>query len=85
MTETCQLKPQNRHKESKTDDWSLLAYTRNASCNLLQQILQYNKIAIIKKGQIVYVDTMANVEKNHPEGLEEFYMNTIRDNGDLDE
>ena len=43
------------------------------------------RIAIIKKGQIVYVDTMANVEKNHPEGLEEFYMNTIRDNGDLDE
>ena len=43
------------------------------------------RIAIIKKGQIVYVDTMENVEKNHPEGLEEFYMNTIRDNGDLDE
>lgn len=43
------------------------------------------RIAIIKKGQIVFVDTMENVEKNHPEGLEEFYMNTIRDNGDLDE
>ena len=43
------------------------------------------RIAIIKKGQIVYVDTMENVVKQHPEGLEEFYMNTIRDNGDLDE
>ena len=43
------------------------------------------RIAIIKKGQIVFVDTMENVEKNHPEGLEEFYMNTIRDNGDFDE
>ena len=44
-----------------------------------------NRIAIIKKGQIVYVDTMKNVEKDHPEGLEEFYMKMIRDNGDLDE
>ena len=43
------------------------------------------RIAIIKKGHIVYVNTMENVEKEHPEGLEEFYMNTIRDNGDLDE
>ena len=43
------------------------------------------RIAIIKKGQIVFVDTMENVEKNHPEGLEEFYMNTIRDNGEMDE
>ena len=42
-------------------------------------------IAIIKKGQIVYQNTMENVLKEHPEGLEEFYMNTIRDNGDLDE
>ena len=42
-------------------------------------------IAIIKKGQIVYQNTMTNVLKEHPEGLEEFYMNTIRDNGDLDE
>ncbi len=42
-------------------------------------------IAIIKKGNIVYQNTMANVLKEHPEGLEEFYMNTIRDNGDLDE
>ena len=42
-------------------------------------------IAIIKKGQIVYKNTMENVLKEHPEGLEEFYMNTIRDNGDLDE
>ena len=44
-----------------------------------------SRIAIIKKGQIVYVDTMENVVKKHPEGLEEFYMNTIRDNGDFDE
>ena len=43
------------------------------------------RIAIIKKGQIVYVDTMKNIERDHPEGLEEFYMNMIRDNGDLDE
>ena len=43
------------------------------------------RIAIIKKGKIVYVNTMDNVEKEHPEGLEEFYMRTIRDNGDLDE
>ena len=42
-------------------------------------------IAIIKKGQIVYKNTMKNVLKEHPEGLEEFYMNTIRDNGGLDE
>ena len=42
-------------------------------------------IAIIKKGQIVYQNTMVKVLKEHPEGLEEFYMNTIRDNGDLDE
>ncbi len=43
------------------------------------------RIAIIKKGQIVYQNTMEGVEKDHPEGLEEFYMSTIRDNGDLDE
>ena len=43
------------------------------------------RIAIIKKGQIVYVADMKDVEKEHPEGLEEFYMKTIRDNGDLDE
>ena len=42
-------------------------------------------IAIIKKGQIVYQNTMKKVLEEHPEGLEEFYMNTIRDNGDLDE
>ena len=42
-------------------------------------------IAIIKKGQIVYQNTMKQVLEEHPEGLEEFYMNTIRDNGDLDE
>lgn len=43
------------------------------------------RIAIIKKGQIVYVATMDEVEKTHPEGLEEFYMRTIRDSGDLDD
>ena len=43
------------------------------------------RIAIIKKGQIVYVATMEEVEKTHPEGLEEFYMRTIRDSGDLDD
>ena len=43
------------------------------------------RIAIIKKGQIVYEADMKDVEKDHPEGLEEFYMKTIRDNGDLDE
>ena len=43
------------------------------------------RIAIIKKGQIVYEADMKDVEKQHPEGLEEFYMRTIRDNGDLDE
>lgn len=43
------------------------------------------RIAIIKKGHIVYEADMKTVEKEHPEGLEEFYMNTIRDNGDFDE
>lgn len=43
------------------------------------------RIAIIKKGQIVYEADMETVTKDHPEGLENFYMNTIRDNGDLDE
>ena len=43
------------------------------------------RIAIIKKGHIVYEADMKDVEKDHPEGLEEFYMKTIRDNGDLDE
>lgn len=43
------------------------------------------RIAIIKKGHIVFEDSMENIIKNHPEGLEEFYMRTIRDNGDLDE
>lgn len=42
-------------------------------------------IAIVKKGQIVFQDTMANIEKNHPEGLEKFYLSMIHDNGDLDE
>ena len=43
------------------------------------------RIAIIKKGQIVYENSMQGVLKEHPEGLEEFYMKTIRDNGDMDE
>ena len=43
------------------------------------------RIAIIKKGHIVYEADMKTVEKDHPEGLEEFYMQTIRDNGDLDD
>ena len=43
------------------------------------------RIAIIKKGQIVYEATMEEVEKTHPEGLEEFYMKTIRDSGDMDD
>ncbi len=42
-------------------------------------------IAIIRKGQIVYESSMADIEKNHPEGLESFYLNMIHDNGDLDE
>lgn len=43
------------------------------------------RIAIIRKGHIVFEDSMENVIKDHPEGLEEFYMQTIRDNGDFDE
>ena len=42
-------------------------------------------IAIIKKGQIIYQASMEQVEKDHPEGLEAFYLDMIHDNGDLDE
>ena len=42
-------------------------------------------ICIIRKGQIVYQNDMATLEKEHPEGLESFYLSMIRDNGDLDE
>ena len=31
-------------------------------------------IAIIKKGHIVFQGSMEEVEKEHPEGLEQFYM-----------
>ena len=41
-------------------------------------------IAIVKKGQIAFETSMADLEKEHPEGLEAFYLNTIHDNGDLD-
>ena len=43
------------------------------------------RIAIIKKGQIVYEADMEQIEKEHPEGLESFYLSMIHDNGDLDE
>ena len=43
------------------------------------------EIAIIKKGHLVYQADMKTVEKDHPEGLEAFYLSTIHDNGDLDE
>ena len=42
------------------------------------------RIAIVKKGHIVYEADMTQVEKEHPEGLEAFYLSTIHDNGDLD-
>ena len=42
------------------------------------------RIAIIRKGHIVFEADMATIEKEHPEGLESFYLNTIHDNGDLD-
>ena len=42
------------------------------------------RIAIIKKGHIVYENSMEGVLKEPPEGLEQFYMETIRDNGDND-
>ena len=43
------------------------------------------EIAIIRKGQIVYQSSMEEIEKNHPEGLESFYLSMIHDNGDLDD
>lgn len=43
------------------------------------------RIAVIKKGQIVYVETMEKLLEKNPNGLEQFYMDKIRDNGDLDE
>lgn len=43
------------------------------------------EIAIIRKGQIVYQATMEQIEKEHPEGLEAFYLSMIHDNGDLDD
>ena len=41
-------------------------------------------IAIVQKGHIVYNASMQQVEKDHPEGLEAFYLSTIKDNGDLE-
>jgi len=35
------------------------------------------RIAIIRKGHIVYESDMKQLEKDHPEGLEAFYMKTI--------
>ena len=43
------------------------------------------RIAIIKKGHIVFEGDMKDVEKDHPEGLEEFYMTMIRDSEGDDE
>lgn len=43
------------------------------------------RIAIIKKGHLVYQASMKEVERDHPEGLESFYLSTIHDNGDLDD
>ena len=43
------------------------------------------RIAIIRKGHIVFEGSMKDVEKEHPEGLEEFYMSMIRDVEDDDE
>ena len=38
------------------------------------------RIAIIKKGEIIYDDSMANTTKNHKKGLEDFYMELIGEN-----
>ena len=43
------------------------------------------RIAIIRKGHIVFEGSMKDVEKEHPEGLEEFYMSMIRDTEGDDE
>ena len=37
------------------------------------------RIAIIRKGHIVYEADMATIEKEHPEGLESFYLSMIHD------
>ena len=44
-----------------------------------------SNIAIVQKGHIVYQASMKQVEKEHPEGLEAFYLSTIKDNGDLEQ
>lgn len=43
-----------------------------------------DRIAVVKKGKIIFEESMKNIERDHPEGLESFYMNLIHDNGDLD-
>lgn len=43
------------------------------------------RIAVIKKGEIVYESSMEDLIKEYPNGLEKFYMEKIRDNGDIDE
>lgn len=43
------------------------------------------EIAIIKRGKLVYQADMKTVEKEHPEGLESFYLATIHDNEDLED
>ncbi len=40
------------------------------------------RIAIIRKGQIVYTGTMEETLANHPEGLEEFYLSFTREDED---
>ena len=40
------------------------------------------RIAIIRQGQIVYIGTMEETLKAHPEGLEEFYMSLIEEERD---
>ena len=41
------------------------------------------RIAIIRKGHIVYEADMVTIEKEHPEGLESFYLSMIHDNGEI--
>ena len=40
------------------------------------------RIAVIRKGHIVYTGTMEETLKAHPEGLEEFYMSLIGEGAD---
>lgn len=40
------------------------------------------RIAVIRKGHIVYTGTMEETLKAHPEGLEEFYMSLIEEGAD---